>query len=212
MSEQGSAEWFADRCGKVTASRIADVMGRKRNGEPTVARADYAAEIIAEQLTGDTYEHFVSKPMQWGIEQEPEARSRYEVERSTFVDEVGFVPHPLIEMAGASPDGLVGDDGLIEIKCPNTATHVKTMIRRGHDPQYYPQMQWQMACTGRAWCDFVSFDPRMPDRYQIVIHRVARDDEYIAKVEEEVTRFLEEIADTIKQISAIAPVNPENIF
>lgn len=204
-AEQRTAEWFADRCGKVTASRIVDVTARKRNGEPTIARENYLAEIIAEQLTGDTYEHFVSKPMEWGIEQEPEARSRYEVVRSTFVDEVGFVQHPTIEMAGASPDGLVGDDGLIEIKCPNTATHIKTLIRGEADPQYLPQMQWQMACTGRAWCDFVSFDPRLPDRHQVFIKRVERNDEYISQIEKEVQRFLSEVADTIRQLSKMEP-------
>ena len=200
MSDQGSAAWFADRCGKVTASRLADVMAYGKKGQPLKAREDYMAEIIAEQLTGDTAEHFVSKPMLWGIEHEPDARSRYEVERETFVDETGFVPHPTIEMAGASPDGLVGEDGLVEIKCPNTATHIKTLIRRTADPQYMAQMQWQLACTGRKWCDFVSYDPRMPDALQVFIARVERDEDAIAAAEKEVQLFLQEAALTITAI------------
>jgi putative phage-type endonuclease len=200
MNEQRTAGWFADRCGKVTASRIADVMACRKDGKPMKARDDYMAEVIAEQLTGDTAEHFVSKAMQWGIEMEPEARSRYEVIRQTFVEEVGFIPHPTIEMAGASPDGLVGDDGLVEIKCPTTATHIKTLIRDAADPQYLPQMQWQLACTGRKWCDFVSFDPRLPDALQVAIYRVERDEKMIAETEEEVRAFLTDAALKIKAI------------
>lgn len=201
MSVQGSAEWLADRCGKVTASRINDVIAVRKDGKPTAARDKYMRELIAEQLSGNAMEHFISKPMLWGIENEPEARSRYEVTRETFVDEVGFIKHPSIELAGASPDGMVGDDGLIEIKCPEPHTHVETLIRGQSDPQYYAQMQWQMACTGRAWCDFVSFDPRTRDDVQVYIVRVPRDDAFIAETEEEVVRFLERISETIKRIS-----------
>ena len=213
MLEQRTAEWHQIRCGKVTASPIANVTALKRDGKPTKAREDYMAEIIAEQLTGDIAEHFVSRPMQWGIEMEPEARSAYELAHDLFTEEIGFVQHPRIEMAGASPDGLVGEDGLVEIKCPNTSTHIKTLIRRAADPQYIPQMQWQMACTGRAWCDFASFDPRMPDDLQLYIARVERDDAIIAEMEAAVEQFLDEVAETIRAIRPQAmPVEEEEML
>lgn len=200
MVEQRSAQWFAMRCGKVTASRLSDVMAVRKDGKPTAARRKYLLEIVAEQLTGDVAEHFLSKPMQWGVEMEPEARSAYELARDLFVEEIAFVDHPRIEQAGASPDGLVGVDGLIEIKCPNTDTHLETLLRRDADPQYIPQMQWQMACTGRVWCDFVSYDPRMPDDLELFISRVERDDAMIAEMEAAVEEFLEEVAETIRAI------------
>jgi putative phage-type endonuclease len=201
MSDQRTAQWFAERCGKVTASRVSDVLAVKRDGKPTAARNRYLAEIVAEQLTGDTGEHFVNRAMQWGIEQEPFARSAYEAKMGVLVDEVGFIPHPTIELAGASPDGLVGTDGLVEIKCPTRETHVETLIRGTADPQYIPQMQWQMACTGRTWCDFVSFDPRFEGKYELFIARVERDDEYIKQMEDGVEAFIEEIAATITRLS-----------
>jgi len=197
---QGSGDWLQMRCGKVTASRLSDVMAYGKKGQPLKAREDYMAEIVAEQLTGDVAEHFVSKPMLWGIDNEQDARSAYEVSRETFVDEIGFVPHPTIEMAGASPDGLVGEDGLVEIKCPTTTTHIKTLIRGTADPQYMHQMQWQMACTRRTWCDFVSYDPRMPEPLRLFVARVDRDGEAITAAEEEVRKFLQEVTETIAWI------------
>ena len=198
--DQRTAKWFQQRCGKVTASRISDVVAIRKDGRPTEARTNYMAEVIAEQLTGDTYEHYFNRAMEWGIEQEPYARSAYEISRDTLVEEVGFIQHPRIEMAGASPDGHVGDDGMIEIKCPTTATHIKTLLSREADPRYIPQMQWQMACTGRAWCDFASFDPRMPDDLQLFVVRVPRDDEYIAELESAVVEFLAEVDEAIRAI------------
>ena len=200
MSDQRTAEWFAERCGKVTASRVADVMDFKRDGSSSAARDAYLAEIVAERLSGETYEHFVSKPMQWGIDVEPEARGAYEAIERTFVDLVGFVPHPMIANAGASPDGMVGADGLIEIKCPNTSTHIKTLIRGTGDPQYTDQIQWQLACTGRDWCDFVSFDPRIPAPMSLFIARVKRSDERIAELHRGVVRFLAEVDEIIERL------------
>jgi predicted phage-related endonuclease len=143
---------------------------------------------------------FSSAAIQWGIDKEPEARAAYEGSIGDLVTETGFIPHPSIDMAGASPDGLVGDDGLVEIKCPNTATHIDTLLGQSVPGKYVTQMMWQMACTGRKWCDFVSFDPRMPENMQIYVHRVERDDETIAHLEKEVTSFLIELSEKITQL------------
>jgi predicted phage-related endonuclease len=131
--------------------------------------------------------------MEWGTATEPQARIAYELYREVFVDEIGFIDHPTIAMSGASPDGFVGEDGLVEIKCPESKTQMETLLNQKVPNKYQPQMQWQMACTGRKWCDFVSFDPRMPENLQIFVQRVERNDVYIKMLEEEVRVFLEEI-------------------
>lgn len=187
---QGSVEWHAIRCGRVTASRVADVVAKTKTGWGA-SRANYAAELIAERLTGRTAEGFTNAAMAWGTEQEPAARTAYEFYWNVDVVQVGFVVHPSIADSGASPDGLVGDDGLIEVKCPNTATHIDTLINQTVPAKYVTQMMWQMACTGRRWCDFVSYDPRLPESMQMFVKRVHRDDNVIAELESEVVRFLE---------------------
>lgn len=187
---QGSPEWHALRCGKVTASRVADVIAKTKSGWGA-SRFNYAAELIAERLTGTTAEGFTSSAMQWGTDQEPMARMAYEFLHNVTVEQVAFVGHPTIQDAGASPDGTVGEDGLVEIKCPNTATHIDTLIAQTIPIKYITQMQWQMACTGRKWCDFVSYDPRLPESMQVFVKRVARDEAYIAELEKEVVAFLE---------------------
>jgi putative phage-type endonuclease len=189
---QGSPEWFAIRAGKVTASRVADVIAKTKTGWGA-SRANYAAELIAERLTGESAERFSNAAMQWGTDKEPEARIAYEFETNREVAQVGFVAHPSIDMSGASPDGLVAADGLVEIKCPNTATHLETLLSRSVPSKYVTQMQWQMACTGRAWCDFVSFDPRMPENMRLFISRVPRDTPAILSLEHDVTAFLADI-------------------
>lgn len=199
--EQRTDEWLLARCGRVTASRIADVMAKTKTGYGA-GRANYAAQLIAERLTGSPAENFVNGAMQWGIETEAQARAMYEFESGLTVIETGFHVHPTIDMAGASPDGLAGDDGLVEIKCPNTATHIATLTGSSIDRKYLLQMQWQMACTGKAWCDFASFDPRMPDEMQLHVRRVERDDELLAEIEEEVTKFLAEIAETVATLES----------
>lgn len=201
---QGSPEWFAERCGKATASRIADIVARTKTGY-SASRANYAAQLVAERLTGTVAESYTNAAMQWGTDKEPEARAAYEWEKDATVVQVGFVAHPSIAMSGASPDGLVGDDGLVEIKAPNTATHIETLLA---DPEkgepiaakYVTQMQWQMACTGRCWCDFVSYDPRLPDELCLFVRRVERDDERIAELEKEVAAFLAEIDETVRRL------------
>lgn len=189
---QGSPEWFAARCGRVTASCVADVIARTKTGYGA-SRANYMAQLIAERLTGQVAQSFTNAAMQWGTEKEPDARRAYSFLADVDVVEVGFVIHPTISMSGASPDGLVGDDGLVEIKCPNTATHIDTLLGQTVPAKYVTQMQWQMACTGRDWCDFVSFDPRMPADMQLWLQRVERDDETILHLENEVSAFLAEL-------------------
>jgi len=198
---QGSAEWLASRSGKVTASRIADVMAKIKTGE-AASRRDYKSQIVAEILTGKPQESgFTNDAMQWGTATEPAARTAYEAISGTLVDTVGLVLHPAIDRAAASPDGLAGD-GLLEIKCPKTATHLQYLLAGTVPTQYQPQMLWQMACTERAWCDFVSFDPRLPEDLQLLIVRFERDDKRIAEIETEVKLFLSEVDETIAKLKA----------
>lgn len=189
---QGSAEWHALRVGKVTASRVADVIARTKSGWGA-SRANYMAELIAERLTGEPAEKFTNAAMAWGTEKEPDARAAYEFFRDAAVTEIGFVDHPSISMTGASPDGLVGDDGLVEIKCPNTATHLDTLLSQTVPAKYVTQMLWQMEVTGRAFCDFVSYDPRLPESMSLFVKRVERDDKRISELRSSVVEFLEEV-------------------
>jgi putative phage-type endonuclease len=198
---QGSPEWFAARCGRVTASRVADVIAKTKTGWGA-GRANYAAELIAERLTGCTAPSFTNAAMQWGTDCEPQARDRYVQATGRAVVEVAFVDHPEIAMSGASPDGLVGDDGLLEIKCPNTATHLDTLFSETVPAKYITQMQWQMACTGRAWCDFASFDPRLPAPMSLFVRRVERDVSMILDLETEVAAFLAEIDAKVAALTA----------
>lgn len=195
MSEelkQGSPEWFAARLGRVTASRIADVIAKTKSGWGA-SRANYMAELVAERLTGTVAPSYTNAAMQWGTETEPLARAAYEFRQDKTVAEVGFITHPTIKMSGASPDGLVGEGGLVEIKCPTTATHIDTLLGQAVPAKYTSQMQWQMACTGGIWCDFVSFDPRLPAAMQLFVSRVERDDKQIAELETLVKDFLTEV-------------------
>lgn len=199
MIEQGTPEWFAQRLGKVTASRVADIIAKTKTGA-AASRGNYMAQLVAERLTGQPAESFKSAAMQFGTDTEPMARMAYETQIGMLVDEVAMIPHPTIEMSGASPDGLVGHDGLVEIKCPNTSTHIETLLDEKVPSKYVTQMMWQMACTGRAWCDFVSFDPRMPEDMQLFIKRVPRDNEMIASLETEVVKFLGELDELLAKL------------
>ena len=198
---QRTEEWYSARAGKVTASRLSDVIATTKSGD-SASRSNYMAQLIAERLTGRCVEGFSSKAMQWGVDTEELARLAYESETGLIVSEVGFIDHSIIEYSGASPDGLVGDDGLIEIKCPETKTHIATLISNKAPSKYIPQMQWQMACTGRFWVDFVSFDPRMPESLQLFIIRVQRDQDLIDKYERSVRDFLSEMEDTITKLKS----------
>lgn len=201
MFEQGTDEWLSERAGKVTASRIADVMAKTKTGYGA-GRANYMADLIAERLTGLPKQGFTNAAMQWGTETEPQARAMYDFHTGNSVEETGFVPHPSIPMTGASPDGLVGDDGLVEIKCPNTATHIETLRGAKIDRKYLLQMHWQMICTGRDWCDFVSFDPRMPDEMQMHVERVNLDKELAEEIIVEVSKFLGELDEAVADLRA----------
>ena len=197
MAEQGSQEWLMARVGKVTASRIGDLMAK---GAGTT-RANYMAELCAERLTGQPYEAFVpNKAMEHGTEAEPRARAEYEFAAESPVVEVGFVPHPVIPMTGASPDGLVGDDGMVEFKCPNTATHIKTLLGGSIKLGYLYQMQWGINCAERKWCDFVSFDDRLPPNRAMHITRVAWDEDMSIIIETAVKIFLAELDAMVEQL------------
>lgn len=201
MMIQGSDEWFAARLGKVTASRIADLMARTKTGWGA-SRANYMAELLCERLTGQTAERFTNAAMQWGTDTEPQARAAYEFLTGNTVTEVGFVDHPRVAMSGASPDGLVGEDGLVEIKCPNTSTHIETLLSETVPGKYRMQMLWQMACTGREWCDFVSFDPRLPGDMQLWLCRITAAPGEIDAVESAVAEFLGELDAKIDALTA----------
>lgn len=198
---QGQPEWHAARRGRIGASSIADATAKTRTGWGA-SRANLAARLVVERLTGTTADSFTNDAMRWGTEQEPAAREMYAFASAAEVKQIGLVLHPAISMSHASPDGLVGDDGLVEIKCPSSAVHIETLLGAPIDGKYVKQMAWQMACTGRAWCDFVSFDPRMPAEMQLHVQRVHRDDKMISDLEAQVVEFLAEVAATVDQLTA----------
>ena len=204
--EQRSDAWFTARLGKVTASRVADVIAKTKSGY-SASRDNYMAQLICERLTGQQGESFTNAAMTWGTETEPLARSAFEAYADVMVEEVGFVPHPTIEMSGASPDGLVGLVGMLEIKCPNTATHIDTLLSQTVPGKYITQMQWQMRCCERQWCEFVSFDPRLPQDLQLFVKRVEFDPEYVAMLEKEVIQFLAELDDKVNKLTNLKVKN-----
>lgn len=196
MIQQGTPEWLQQRLGKATASRICDIIARTKTGWGA-SRASYAAQLVAERLTQRPVESFTNAAMQWGTETEPEARRAYSFRLDVDVEETGFIDHPKIAMSGASPDGLIGGDGLVEFKCPNTSTHIATLLGDAVPAKYLTQMQWQMACTGRQWCDFASYDPRLPETMRLFVKRVERDDAEIIRLEDAVSEFLAEVDQTV---------------
>ena len=201
---QGSPEWHALRCGKVTASKIADLLAKTKAGWGA-SRANYRAQLVAERLTGTVEKTYTNAAMEWGSATEAEAADAYAFYCDAEIAKVGFVVHPCIPMAGASPDRLVDNDGLIEVKCPNTATHLETLLGGTIPGKYVHQMMFQMACTGRAWCDFVSYDPRMPEHMRMFDRRLDRDDKRIAEIEQEVLAFLAEVDDTVAKLRKAYP-------
>lgn len=201
--EQGSEEWHAIRLGKVTASRVADATDLLKSGKPGAKRETYLGELIAERLTGAAVMKFQNDLMRWGKEQEPQARSLYEFMFNVEVEQVAFVDHPSIAMAGASPDGLVGGEGLVEIKCPSTATHIDTLLRQEIPAEHVKQMVWQMSCTGRQWCDFVSYDPRLPPHMSLFVKRLDRDDDAVRALETDVAAFLAEVDMKVDALRAL---------
>lgn len=207
---QRTDEWYAARIGKLTASRILDATGRTKGrqtktkgfipGKYLAARETYLGHVIAERLTGQPYDAYVSRRMQRGQETEAEARAAYSFYSGNPITLCGFIDHPSIPMAGASPDGMVREDGLVETKCPDSATHAMTLAGEPIADEYVAQMQWQMATTGRAWCDFVSYDPRMPEDLRVFVQRVERDPKHVAELEDEARKFLAEVEAKIEQL------------
>lgn len=202
MIEQGTPEWLAQRCGKVTASRISDMMAKTKTGWGA-SRANYRAQLIAERLTGVVADSYSNAAMEWGTQMEADARRAYAFYCDADVAEVGFVSHPDIAMSGASPDGLIGTEGVVEIKCPNTATHIETLLGGNVPAKYNLQMQWQMACTGATWADFASFDPRMPEEMRLFVRRIERDDKSIGDISAQVIDFLAEVDASVAELTAL---------
>ena len=190
--EQGTDAWHQIRLGKVTASRVAEILAKTKTG-PSASRQNYLIELAIQRTTGIIQESYSNAAMEWGTQTEPQARVAYEVKSGNFVDQVAFIDHPNIEWFGCSPDGLVSDKGLIEIKCPNSPTHWEYFKSKEPPKKYFIQMQAQMAVTGKDWCDFVSFDPRMPERSQLLIVRVDRDSKFINEMIVEIQQFLSEV-------------------
>lgn len=208
MAAQRSPDWFKARLGKVTASKVGDILATIRNGNYAASRKNYAAQLITERLSPENLpEPYTNEAMLWGIEQEPLALEAYRNKTGNSVEEVGFVDHPTIPMAGASPDGLVVDilspfteEGCLEIKCPTTATHIETLLAGEIPSKHRYQMLWQMACTGRKWCDFVSFDSRMPSEMQLFVKRFIPEADEVERTEAEVKVFLKEVEETIQEL------------
>jgi putative phage-type endonuclease len=200
---QRDADWYAARCGKATASRFKDAMATLKNGQPAQAQRDYLTELVVERLTGRAIQKFTTAAMLWGTEQEAAARAAYEQSTGTEVEETGFIAHDNL-YAGCSPDGLVDWDGLIEIKCPyNSAVHIETLLG-GMPTEHMPQVQGQMWITGRQWCDFVSYDPRMPAELQLHVQRIQRDPSFIADLEAKVTSFLQQVGTQVEALRRLA--------
>jgi putative phage-type endonuclease len=202
--EQGSPEWLHARCGLITASRMVDVLGRLKKGGESQKRADYRTELIAERLTGRATERYVSRPMQWGIDNEPLARAAYEVATGTLLNQFGFVLHPTLDYSGASPDGITADGkGGAEFKCPESTTHIEYILAGVAPEEYIPQMMWEMACCELEYVDFCSFDPRMPENLQLFTVRLWRDDDKIAQMTYEVEQFDGEIQAAIARLNGL---------
>jgi len=200
---QRDADWYAARVGKATASRFRDAIAALKSGAPAQAQRDYLTELVVERLTGQRVQKFATAAMQWGTEQEPAARAAYERVTGRIVEETGFVAHDTL-LAGCSPDGLVDWDGLVEIKCPyNSAVHIETLLH-GMPADHIPQVQGQMWITGRQWCDFVSYDPRMPEPLQLHVQRIQRDPSFIADLEARITSFLQQVGNQVEALRRLA--------
>lgn len=196
--EQGSDEWLQERAGKLTASRFHDVIATRRDGKPLQARQDYMLQLAFERTAGAPRQGINSRSLEWGSELEDFARESYELESGDLVTSVGFVIHPTHSFIGGSPDGLVGNDGLIEIKCPHDEkVHVRTWLE-GMPPAHVAQIQGNLFVTGRQWADFISYDPRQGGRFRLYVQRIERDQAYIDKLEIALLQFEAELQQMIQ--------------
>lgn len=200
--EQGSPEWKLIRCGYATASRVSDVLSKGKGEAESIGRENYRCDLVVERLNGCPVEGFKNSYMTRGNEDEPNARLCYEFEKGCTVEQVAFIVHPTIEWFGISPDGLVGDDGMIEIKRKTPSLHLKYLFRDTIPSEYIPQMQAQMSCSGRLWNDYVSYCPELPENNQLFVKRLYRDDEYIALMEEKVKAFLQSVQDMVERLKS----------
>lgn len=201
--EQRSGQWFSERTGKLTASRMAEAMAFLKNGKPAAERKKLMRELLGERLTDQIATRHVTPAMQWGIDNEGAAKEAYTAKTGRAVTPCAFFDHPTIENFGATPDALVGVDGLLETKCPTTAVHLDYLLDAVVPEEYQPQMTAQLLCTGRQWCDFVSYDPRLPPRQRVFLIRFQPDDEYRKKVEDAAVQFLSELDALFDQVSTI---------
>ena len=197
--EQRSEAWFAMGAGCATSSRVADLTARTKSGWGA-ARKNAIADLVCERLTGECTQIPQTAAMAWGVEKEDEARDLYAMLTGAHIEQVAFLKHPSIEWAGASPDGLVDDEGMVEIKCPNSATHIETLTGGTIPERYMKQMQWQLDCAGRRWVDFVSYDPRLPPAMQIYIKRVEMDPTIIEQLQDDVMTALAEVEETVNKL------------
>ena len=197
--EQGSKEWLNLRLGKITASRVSDIMTSGRGGKPSKTSESYMLELIAETLTGSQADFYVNNAIAWGNECEPQARAMYELENDVDVEEVAFIERD--KFVGVSPDGLVGSDGLLEIKCPTSKKQIERALSDCYHEEYKAQIQMQLWISGRKWCDFVSFDPRVNGKASYLQERVYRDDEYIEDMRNRIDKFVEAMQEKIKSLN-----------
>lgn len=207
MSLQRTPEWYASRIGKVTASRVADVVAKLKSGGWGAQRANYLYDLVTERISGVVEDSYVSAAMQHGIDCEPQARAAYEFYSDRDVGLAAFVDHPKIAWSGASPDGYVGEDGLVEFKCCQNRAHLEFIRRQKPEDRYEKQIAWQLACTGRQWCDLAYFNPRMPSHLQLHVVRLRRNDGLIDELEREVSIFLEQVAAEVRYYEKFQPVS-----
>lgn len=199
MSDQGTEEWRLQKAGKASASRIWEIAARTKAGRGA-SYYNYMSDLLCERVTGRPLDRYVTAAMLEGTAREPDARAAYEFERGVEVQQVGFIEHPTIPMSGASPDGLVGDDGMIEIKSPQLSAHIDTLLSETIPDKYVKQMTWQLAVTGRQWVDYVSYNSDLPEHMQLWIKRLHRDDAAIKALEEQVQEFLHELDAKVKAL------------
>jgi putative phage-type endonuclease len=198
---QGSGAWFNSRTGKVTASRMAAAMSFLKSGAEASERRKLKIEILAERLTGDIVPKYQTTEMAWGIEQEPAAKEAFEAHTGLLIKDLPFVDHPRIENCGASPDGLVSDGALIEIKCPSTGKHIEYLLADVVPEEYKPQMILQAACMGKSEIYFVSYDPRLPEKQSLFIKKYQPTKEETEKIENAAVKFLEEVDEMFEKLT-----------